>query len=148
MTKTELNARLTAPLTASKLKKTSLADLRAMVDAQSQPKERKQRMLKPHTYCQPVDTPENVTSLKEGSKKHKLAQALLGGATREELCEATGWKWDVVSSAFSYDMKNSGFGVERRDDQKYYLLMPAGLRRLPVMEKGQSRADALVAACK
>lgn len=45
-------------------------------------------------------------------------------------------------------MKNSGFGVELRDDQKYYLLMPKGLKVLPVMDAGQTRADALAAACK
>jgi hypothetical protein len=62
--------------------------------------------------------------------------------------EATSWNKATVQSAFSYDMKNSGFGVERRDDQKYYLLMPKGLKCLPVVVKGQTRADALVAACK
>ncbi|MET4130013.1 hypothetical protein [Roseovarius sp. MBR-6] len=110
--------------------------------------ERKARVLKAHVYCQPVAKPEQITSLKAGSKKHLLAQALLGGATMDELMAATGWKKDVVSSAFQYDMKNSGFGVERRDDQKYYLLMPKGLKVLPVMAQGQTRADALVAACR
>ncbi len=107
----------------------------------------KTRALKPHVYCQPVPKTENITSLTDGSKKHKLASALLDGATMEELMEAVGWNRSTVQSAFSYDMKNSGFGVERRKDQKYYLLMPKGLKRLPVMQKGQSRADALVAAC-
>jgi transposase len=43
------------------------------------------RVLKPHVFCQPVDKPEQITSLKAGSKKHLLAKALWDGATIEEL---------------------------------------------------------------
>ncbi|PIE13509.1 MAG: hypothetical protein CSA68_11675 [Rhodobacterales bacterium] len=146
MTKNELNAKLATPLTASQLKGTKLADLQVMVEAQT-PAAKNARVLKPHVYCEPVPKAESITSLTEGSKKHKLAAALLKGATMEQLMEAVGWNRSTVQSAFSYDMKNSGFGVERRKDQKYYLLMPKGLKRLPVMQKGQSRADARVAAC-
>ncbi len=126
-------------------------ELRAEVveaTAKAAPKKRKPRVLKAHVFCQPMDAPVAIRALTEGSKKHKLAAALLDGATMDELMAATGWRKDVVSSAFQYDMKNSGFGVERRSDQKYYLLMPKGLKRLPVVSKGETRADALVAACE
>lgn len=116
--------------------------------AKKKPAAKGPRVLKPHRFCEPVDKPENITAVQEGSKKHKLFEALWDGATIEELMEATEWSRTTVQSAFGYDVKNSGFGVERRDDQKYYILKPAGLKRLPVTTKGQSRADALVAACK
>ena len=163
MTKTELNDLLPENLrrhNASALKKTSKADLIANLDTlepktadapNDDPKPKansKPRTLKAHKYCDPVDTPEKIMSLKDGSKKHLLAKALWGGATIDDLMAATGWNKSTVQSAFHYDMKNSGFGVERRDDAKYYLLVPNGLKRLPVVSKGETRADALVAACK
>lgn len=134
--------KLPGEATAKQVKSVTVADAPA-------PKaERKARVLRPHVYCLPVEQAEQITALIDGSKKHRLAAALLKGATMKQLEVATGWKKAVVSSAFQYDMKNSGFGVERRDDQKYYLLMPAALKVLPVVVKGQKRPDAVVAACR
>lgn len=83
----------------------------------------------------------------DGSKRHLLAQALLRGATLEHLTEVTGWSRSTVTSALRWDMSQVGLGVERKGD-KYFLIMPEGLKRLPVREATISRADALVAACK
>lgn len=152
MTKTQIAAELATlgvVLTASQIKKTSLADLQAQLDAAQKPKaERKPRALKPHTYCQPTDDAQKVVPVREGSKKHALFTALLDGATLEELQEATGWTRATVQSSFSYDAKNSGFGVERREDGRYYLLLPSGMTGLPVITEELDRAAALVAACR
>jgi len=52
-TKAELNARLATPLTASKLKKTSLADMQTMVDAQKAKPARKPRGLDDRVILEP-----------------------------------------------------------------------------------------------
>ena len=108
---------------------------------------RKPRTLAPHVYCQPAAKPEGVTALVEGSKKHLLAKTLLKGATIEQLMKATSWNRSTVQSSFGYDMKNSGFGVERRADQKYYLLMNKKLKRLPIKAADKTRAASVVDAC-
>lgn len=144
MTKTELNALLATPLTASKLKKTPLAELQAMVEAQKPKAERKPRALAPRVMVQPSG---DVKAVREGSKKHLLLAALECGATIEELMAATGWNRATVQSSFRIDVASTGFGVERRDDQRYYLLFPAGVKRIPVATADVSRAAA-VAACR
>ncbi|MBK5928361.1 hypothetical protein [Rhodobaculum claviforme] len=146
LSKADLNARLATPLTASALKKIAKADLVAMVAAQEKP--RQPRTLKPHVFCQPVADATEAKALKEGSKKHLLAAALLNGATLDELMAVTGWNKSTVQSAFAYDMKSAGLGVERREDGRYYLLLPAGMLRLPIATADVTRADALVAACR
>lgn len=101
MTKAELNTRLATPLTASKLKKTSLADLQAIVDAEK-PKACKARALPDRVMIEP-GKPEDVKATKAGSKRHLMAEALAKGATIEELMETLGWTKDTVSSAFRVD---------------------------------------------
>lgn len=145
MTKAELNARLAAPLTASQLKKTSLTDLQAIVEAQK-PKARKPRVLPDRVMVEP-GKPEDIKATKAGSKRHLMAEALSKGATIEELMEKLGWTKDTVSSAFRVDMGALGLGVERKAG-KYYLLMPKGVKRIPAHDAVTTRADALVAACK
>lgn len=145
MTKAEHNARLATPLTASQLKKTSLAELQAMADAQK-PKARKPRELPDRVMLEP-GKPEDVKATKAGSKRHLMAEALTKGATIEELMATLGWNKDTVSSALRTDMGALALGVERKAG-KYYLLMPKGVKRIPAHDADTTRADALVAACK
>lgn len=65
-TKNELNARLAIPLTASKLKKTSWAELQALVDAQ-QPKPARQPRGLDDRVIQAPGKAEDVRPTKEGS---------------------------------------------------------------------------------
>lgn len=145
MTKTELNARLATPLTASKLKKTSLADLQAMVDAK-RPKARKSRVLDDRVILEPGKL-DDVRPTKAGSKRALLVEALANGATIEEMMDRLGWNRDTVSAAFRTDIKAIGLGVERKAG-RYHLLLPKGMKRPPVRDADTTRADALVAACK
>lgn len=145
-TKTELNARLATPLSASKLKKTSLADLQAMVDAQQPKPTRKPRGLDDRVIQAPGKV-EDVRPTKEGSKRALLVIALQRGATIEHLMEVLGWNRETVSSALRTDLKAIGLGCERRKG-KYHLLLPEGMKKLPLRDATTSRADALVAACK
>ena len=62
----------------------------------------------------------------------------------EHLAEVTGWKRDVVSSALYYDVKQVGLGVERKGG-KLFLILPEGVKVLPVKDKTTSRAEALAA---
>ncbi|WP_321363631.1 hypothetical protein [uncultured Celeribacter sp.] len=110
------------------------------------PKARKPRELPDRVMVEP-GKPEDVKATKAGSKRHLMAEALAKGATVEELVELLGWNKDTVTSAFRTDMGALGFGVERKAG-KYFLLFPKKIKRLPVTDKGVSRADALVAACK
>lgn len=143
-------------MTPSQIKKASKDELAArywtMIEQaakQEKPKAPKTpRAMKPHTYCRPVEKAEDAKALTSGSKKHLIAAALLDGAALDELMTVSGWSKATVQSSFSYDMKNSGFGVERREDGKYYLILPAGMKALPVATADVSRADALVAACR
>ena len=144
MTKTELNALLATPLSASKLKKTPLVELQAMVEAQKPKAERKPRTLAPRVMVEPSG---EIKAVRDGSKKHALLAALERGATIEELMAATGWIRATVQSAFRVDVASTGFGCERREDSRYYLLFPAGVKRIPVMTADVSRAAA-VAGCR
>lgn len=122
-----------------------LADgVEAKAPAKAAPAARKPRTLAPHVYCQPADEPR---ALKRGSKKHLLAEALLNGATMDELTAATGWNRATVQSGFTNDMKMSGFGVRRDDAGKYWLILPAGVKHLPITDADVSRAAA-VAGCR
>ena len=144
MTKTELNALLATPLTASKLKKTSVAELQAMVEAQKPKAERKPRALAPRVMVEPSG---DVKAVRDGSKKHLLLAALVRGATIEALMEATGWTRATVQSAFRVDVASTGFGCERREDGRYHLIFPAGVKSIPVATADVTRAAA-VAGCR
>lgn len=145
-TKTELNARLATPLTVSKLKKTSLAELQALVDAQ-QPKPARQSRGLDDRVIQAPGKLDDVRPTKEGSKRALLVIALQRGATIEHLMEVVGWNRETVSSALRTDLKAIGLGCERRKG-KYHLMLPEGMKNLPLREATMTRADALVAACK
>lgn len=108
---------------------------------------RKARVLEDRVIQKPASDLATVRPMTDGSKRHLLAQAMQRGATLEHLIEVTGWSRSTVTSALRWDMSQVGLGVERKGD-KYFLIMPEGLKRLPVREATISRADALVAACK
>lgn len=166
LTKSALNALLAQPLSASKLKKTSKGELVALFDAMptkdalyadlrnaltdaptpTTPKARKPRVLADRMMIEP-GTPEDVKATKAGSKRHLMAEALVKGATIDELTELLGWNKDTVTSAFRTDMGALGFGVERKGG-KYFLLLPKGMKSIPAHDADTTRADALVAACK
>lgn len=127
MTKSELNARLPVPLTASQLKKISLADLQARVDGM--PKR------------QVLDDSEQLTSTrrkpkadgilfapaeaqkepKAGSKRAAILDLLRSGTDVDEIATATGWKRDVASTCLYVDVKGAGWGVERIDGRLFLL---------------------------
>jgi hypothetical protein len=92
-------------------------------------------------------TLDDVRAMTDGSKRHLLAQALERGATVDHLMAVTGWRKDSVTAALRLDIPACGLGVERRGG-RYFLLKPAGLKRLPVKTRDVTRAAALVAACK
>ena len=176
LTKAELNALLVSPFTPTQLKKKSKDDLIAMLGelpetaigaaltieqfaatpeaeanaetwAKAAKPARKARTLEDRVIQKPAADLARVRPMTDGSKRHLLAQALQRGATLEHLIEVTGWSRSTVTSALRWDMGQVGLGVERKGD-KYFLIMPEGLKRLPVREATISRADALVAACK
>lgn len=105
------------------------------------------RTVEDRVLVQPAKDLKDVKPMTAGSKRHLIAEALLRGTTMEHLAEVTGWKKDVVSSALYYDMKQVGLGVERKAG-KLFLILPEGVKALPVRDKTLSRADALVAACR
>jgi hypothetical protein len=145
MTKNELNQKLAQPLTAAKLKKIKLSELQAMVDARN-PNARKPRVLEDRVIVAPGKA-KDVRPTKAGSKRGLLVQALQRGAKLEHLVELLGWNRATVASAFHTDIKTLGLGVERKGD-KYFLLLPKGIKRPPLRDATTTRAEALVAACK
>lgn len=172
MTKAELNAMLAAPLTASALKKKSHADLVAMFDAMhptdaldadlrdaradDTPPDvldnseyltpRKTRGTEDRVLVQPATDPDKISPIRAGTKRHLMAVALARGTTLEHLAVITGWRRDVVSSALYTDFKAAGLGIERKAG-KLHLILPAGVKRLPVREAATSNKDT-IAACK
>ncbi len=144
MTKSELNARLPVPLSKSALKKISLANLQARVDAL--------RSESNHFGIDPdkeqvLDDSEQLTPTKQkkprvvedgvlfpalaerkepraGTKRALIIDMLRDGTTVDEIAEATGWSRDVASSAIWGDVKGTGHGVERIDGQLF--LLPRG----------------------
>lgn len=107
----------------------------------------KKRTTEDRVLVQPAKDLKDVKPMTAGSKRHLICEALMRGTTMEHLAEVTGWKRDVVSSALYYDVKQVGLGVERKGG-KLFLILPEGVKVLPVKDKTTSRADALVAACK
>lgn len=136
MTKSELNARLSLPLTASQLKKISLADLQARVDALRS--ESNHFGIDPDTN-QVLDDSEQLTprrlkqdgvmfapadvqkTPKPGSKRALILDMLRAGTTTLEIAERLNWAPGAASSALYVDVKGSGWGVERIDGRLFLL---------------------------
>lgn len=108
---------------------------------------KKARVLEDRVLVAPATDIKMVRPVGEGSKRHLLAQALLTGATVERLMEVTGWNRATAASALRWDIPQMGLGVERKGDT-YLLILPEGVKSIPVKAKDQTRADALVAACR
>ena len=108
---------------------------------------KKARVLEDRVLVAPATDLKLVRPTGEGSKRHLLAQALLTGATVERLMEVTGWNRATAASALRWDIPQMGLGVERKGDT-YLLILPEGVKAIPVKAKDQTRADALVAACR
>lgn len=111
------------------------------------PKPRAPKPLEDRIIVAPANDLKMVRPTGEGSKRHLLAQALLKGATIEDLMTVTGWNKSTAQSALRWDVPQMGLGVERRGE-KYFLILPEGVKAIPVKAKDMTRADALVAACR
>ena len=125
MTKSELNARLPVPLTASQLKKISLADLQARVDLPKRQVLDDSEQLTP-TRRKKADgilfaPAEAQKEPKSGSKRAAILDLLRAGTDVDEIAAATGWKRDVASSCLYVDVKGAGWGVERIDGRLFLL---------------------------
>jgi hypothetical protein len=130
MTKNELNARLPIPLSASVLKKISLADLQARVDALPtgqvlDDSEQLTPTRKPRVVADGVLFPALAERKepKAGTKKALILDLLRtpNGTTFEDIAAATGWSRSVASSAVYGDVKATGHGVARIDGRLYLL---------------------------
>jgi hypothetical protein len=84
---------------------------------------------------------EDVKPTKEGSKRALLVAALARGTTVEHLMDLLGWNRPTVTSAIYSDVKAIGLGVERREG-KYILLLPEGVKSLPLREAAKRRVKA------
>lgn len=136
------------PAKAEKPAKTSnVVKLPTPKKEKAAPAPKKGRSVEDRVLVQPAKDLKDVKPMTAGSKRHLICEALLRGTTMEHLAEVTGWKRDVVSSALYYDVKQVGLGVERKGG-KLFLILPEGVKVLPVKDKTTSRAEALVAACK
>lgn len=141
MTKSELNARLSLPLTASQLKKISLADLQARVDALRSESNHfgidpdTDQVLDDSEYLTPTRKPRSADGIliqpsdvqkkpKPGSKRALILDMLRMGTTLDKIANATGWSRAVASSALYVDVKGAGWGVERVDGRLF--LLPRG----------------------
>ena len=114
----------------------------------AEPKPRAPKALEDRVIVQPTTDLKKVRPAGEGTKKHMIAEALLIGATAERLMEITGWNKSTALSALRWDIGSQmGLGVERKGE-KYFLILPEGVKAIPVKAKDMTRADALVAACK
>ena len=111
------------------------------------PTPKKARALDDRVITQPAQDQKHVKAVTQGSKRHLLIQALEKGATISELMAATGWNKDTTTSALRWDLAQCGLGVERKGG-KYFLLLPKGFTRPPILEKGQAKGEVLLAACK
>lgn len=155
MTKQEIAHDLEAlgvTLTASQIKKTSLADLQAMLSKAKlsniapMPKAKKERVVEDRVLVAPTSDLSNIRPIREGTKRHAIVQALLKGCTLTELAEVLGWRRDVASSALYTDLKAAGLGV-RCEGGVLHLMLPEGSNVVPVRAKVQA-GDAQKAACK
>lgn len=148
MTKTELAEALKAAgieLTASQIKKAKVEDLQARLDATKAEKPaRAPRRLQDRVLVEPGSA-EDVKPTKAGSKRALLVTALSRGTTVEHLMDLLGWNRPTVTSAIYSDVKAIGLGVERREG-KYTLLLPEGMKALPLREAAKRKAKALEAS--
>lgn len=135
------------PAKSEKPAKSNVVKLPTAKKEKAAPAPKKARSVEDRILVQPAKDLRDVKPMTAGSKRHLICEALLRGTTMEHLAEVTGWKRDVVSSALYYDVKQVGLGVERKGG-KLFLILPEGVKVLPVKDKTTSRADALVAACK
>lgn len=134
------------PAKSEKPTKSNVVKLPSANKEKAAPAPKKARSVADRVLVQPAKDHKDVKPMTAGSKRHLICEALLRGTTLELLSEVTGWKKDVVSAALYYDVKQVGLGVERKGG-KLYLLMPEGLKKLPLREKTTTRADALITAC-
>lgn len=123
------------------------ADKAAPAAPKAAPKPRTPKALEDRIIVAPANDLKMVRPTGEGSKRHLLAQALLKGATIEELMTVTGWNRSTAQSALRWDVPQMGLGVERKGD-RYFLILPQCVNMIPVRAKDMTRADALVAACR
>jgi len=94
----------------------------------------------------PTTDVSKIKPIRAGTKRHLMAVALARGTTLEHLAEITGWSRSVVSAAIYTDFKTAGLGIERKAG-KLFLILPEGIKRLPVREAAASTQDS-IAACK
>lgn len=94
----------------------------------------------------PTDDATKISPIRAGTKRHLMAVALARGTTLEHLAEITGWSRSVVSAAIYTDFRAAGLGIERKAG-KLHLILPEGVKRLPVRESATSTQDS-IAACK
>ena len=163
MTKAELAA-IIGGMSASQIKKASHADLvQRAGEARSKPGQvlddseqltptkkaapaKTRKGTEDRILVQPTDDATKIRPIRAGTKRHLMAVALTRGTTLEHLSEITGWSRDVASSALYTDFKAAGLGVERKAG-KLFLILPEGVKRLPVREAATSTQDS-IAACK
>lgn len=157
MTKAEL-AVIIGGMTPSQIKKASHADLvqrageaskpTTVLDDSEQltPTTKTRKGTEDRILVHPTDDATKIRPIRAGTKRHLMAVALTRGTTLEHLSEITGWSRDVVSSALYTDFRAAGLGIERKAG-KLFLILPAGVKRLPVREAATSTQDS-IAACK
>ncbi len=127
MTKSELNARLPVPLTASQLKKITITELRARVEALP-----KREVLDDSEQLTPTRRKQNADGVlfapadaqkepRAGTKRAVILDLLRAGTDVDEIAESTGWKREVASSALYVDVKGAGWGVERIEGRLFLL---------------------------
>lgn len=138
MTKQEIARGLEAlgvTLTASQIKKTSLAALQAML-TKAKPSNvvalpKTARVSEDRVLVAPTSDLSNLRPIREGTKRHAMVEALLKGCTLDQLATATGWRRDVASSALYVDLKAAGLGV-RRENGILFLMLPVGSNVVPL----------------
>lgn len=95
----------------------------AAVDRNRLPKSRK------ITSIPPVKK-ENIKPIRKGTKQQAIAEALLKGATIDDLCKVTGWDRKSAHGQVHGGLSNrKGYGINQKGD-KYYLVFPEGLNEL------------------
>jgi hypothetical protein len=153
LTKNELAA-IIVGMTASQIKKASHADLvqrAAALPVPVQPADvldnsewltptkAKPRGVEDRVLVHPTTDLDTIRPIRAGTKRHLMAVALARGTTLEHLAEITGWSRSVVSAAIYTDFKAAGLGIERKAG-KLFLILPEGVKRLPVREAASVKA--------
>lgn len=111
------------------------------------PKPRAPRVVEDRIIVAPANDLKMVRPTGEGSKRHLLAQALLKGATIEDLMEVTGWNKSTATSALRWDVPQMGLGVECKGE-KYFLILPQGVKAIPVRAKDMIFTSAHLDRCR